>query len=249
MLLPTSVLSTVIGVAYPSSGEGNTNSIAPFSYTPNVRYQQVYEAFRFQPGTLRLDSIALRLDTPQGRPSSGTYTNVQIRMSTTSASESSLSPVFANNVGSDATVIFSGTLTWSSPHTSGEPQPWELVLTPTSPFIYDRARGNLLLDYQGDLSVNGLGPLDAWRVVGDGTASVFAVPDAAMGTVDTIGLTTLLSFTLIPEPSTYLLLFVGGGILWLIHNQSRERKDVAHTGIVGFRVPRGARNARNEYEV
>ena len=226
MLVPPSVWSAGIGVAYPSSGEGNTNSIAPFSYTSPVRYQQVYEMGRFVPqGMWRLDAIAFRLDTPAGYPSSGTYTNVTIRLSTTSVSESSLSPVFANNVGSDATAIFSGTLAWGSPHTSGEPQPWGLVLTPTAPFIYDPSRGNLLLDYQGDLAetlTTQFGPLDAWRLVGDGTASVFAAPNAASGTVDTIGLTTHFAFTLIPEPSTYLLLIAGMSVLWLIRSRSRN---------------------------
>lgn len=229
MLLPVSAWSAFLSVDYPSSGEGNTNSIAPFSYTSPVRYQQVYETGRFVPqGMWRLDRIYLRLDGPQGYSSSGTYTNVQIRISTTPASESSLSPVFASNVGADATVIFSGTLNWMAMHTTppfpGQPQNWDLVLNATAPFIYDPARGNLLLDYQGDLAIDGLGPLDAWRLTGDGTASVFAVPNSAMGTVDTIGLTTRFEFTLVPEPSTYLLLFIGGGVLWLIHSQSRKRK-------------------------
>lgn len=232
MFLPVSALSAFLSVDYPSSGEGNTNSIAPFSYTSPVRYQQVYQAARFVPqGMWRLDRIYFRLDTPAGYSSGGTYSNVHIRISTTSSSESSLSPVFANNIGSDSTVIFSGTLTLMSGHTQPEPQPWNLVLNATAPFIYDPSRGNLLLDYQGDLAIDGLGPLDAWRLVGDGTASVFAVPNAAMGTVDTIGLTTRFEFTLVPEPSAYLLLLlggVGGGTFVLIRGQSRKRKDACH---------------------
>ena len=226
-LLPLAVLSASMVVEYPSSGEGNTNSIAPFSYLSPVRYQQVYEGRGFQQGPWRLDTIALRLDGPAGYGSSGTYTNVQIAVSTTAASESSLSPVFAQNVGVDATIIFSGTLTWGAPHAGGSgPQAWNLVLNATAPFIYDPSRGNLLFDYQGDLSMGGLGPLDAWRLVGDGTASVFAAPNAATGTVDTIGLTTLLAFTLVPEPGTYFLVLLGAGMLSLVCVRARKRKGV-----------------------
>lgn len=230
---PAPLLFAVTGVDYPSSGEGNTNSVAPFSYTIGVRYQQVYESRRFsalQPGGEYLSHIFFRFDgPPAGHASSGTYTNVQISVSTTSNSESSLNPVFAQNVGSDAAVIFAGTLSWGGPYSPGaEPQPWELVLRVDTPFVYNPAQGNLLFDFQGALSMtgpSGFGPLDAWRLIGDGTASLFAAPNSSMGMVDTIGLTTRFQFTPVPEPAAFLLLFVGGGGLWLVGTGARKRKD------------------------
>ncbi|HMJ64745.1 MAG TPA: PEP-CTERM sorting domain-containing protein [Candidatus Binatia bacterium] len=235
-LVASQLKAATVGVEYPTSGEGNTNSIVPFSYIIDARYQQVYDAARFaipfQGNLGRLEYIAFRLDSPAGYSSLGTYTNVQISLSTTPASEGSLSPVFVQNVGLDATVIFSGTLTWGASHAPGPgPQNWDLILTPTAPFLYDPSRGNLLLDYRGTLSTtgpNGFGPLDAYRLAGDGTASVFAAPNSGMGTVDTTGLTTFFGFTLVPEPDTIVLFGIGAAVLWVIRGPMRKRKNACH---------------------
>ena len=56
----------------------------------------------------------------------------------------------------------------------------------------------------------------------DGTASVFAVPTSAVGSVSTVGLVTLFEFTLVPEPRAYVLLLFGAGALWLGRVRTRK---------------------------
>jgi hypothetical protein len=59
-----------------------------------------------------------------------------------------LSATFANNVGADDTVVFSGPLSLSSAFTgpSAGPKDFDIVITLQTPFLYDPSAGNLLLD-------------------------------------------------------------------------------------------------------
>lgn len=217
-------------VVIPSGGEGNTSSIEPFSYTTPIRYQQVYGGSRFigaggvppEGGMLR--AITFRLDTPSGRTSSGTYDNVQITVSTTSVGEGSLNPVFMQNVGADARLVFSGSMTLFSLYSRGsEPQAFDVRIALSTPFFYDPTKGNLLFDYSGRLSIpgpNGFGPLDAFDLNGDAMASVFAVDgSAASGEMTTRGLTTLFEFDLIPEPSAVALVAVSAAFVWVFYRR------------------------------
>lgn len=211
-----STFAYVVAVEYPTGGEGNTSTTQPFSFTAPVRYQQVYEANRFNAlpsGGGTLQSINFRLDTPLGRNSSGAYDSARITVSTTSASEGSLSPVFMQNMGVDARVVFAGSMTLVALYSRGsEPQSFDLRINLTTPFLYDPARGNLLFEYNGQLLTpgpNGFGPLDAFDLQGDGMASVFAVDGgAASGEMTTRGLTTLFIFDAVPEPSAFALLAI-----------------------------------------
>ena len=219
-------------IVVPSGGEGNTSSIEPFSYTTPIRYQQVYGGSRFigaggvppEGGMLR--AITFRLDSPGGRTSSGTYDDVRITVSTTLAGEGSLSPVFMENVGADAQMVFSGSMTLFSLYARGrEPQAFDVRIALSTPFFYDPTKGNLLFDYSGRLSIpgpNGFGPLDAFDLNGDTMASVFSVDGAApSGEMTTRGLTTLFEFDLIPEPSALALLAVSAVFVFVF---CRRRK-------------------------
>jgi hypothetical protein len=107
-----------------------------------------------------------------------------------------------------------------------------VILNFQSPFFYDPSDGNLLLEIKnyeptccpGVPGANA-GPLDAWNVMGDAVSRVYAKgdADAAVGIVDTIGLTTLFVFSPVPEPSTTALLVVAAGLLGWQGYRKRRR--------------------------
>jgi hypothetical protein len=68
-----------------------------------------------------------------------------------------LSTTFAENIGAGNTLVFSGTLNWATGNLPGpgNTRQFDVVFPFTTPFLYDPAAGNLLLDI---------------RLVGDGPA-------------------------------------------------------------------------------
>ena len=130
--------------------EGNSYTFVPFTLQreglPSVRYQQVYSGSDFlacAPEGGYINRILFRpdgnRDIGQGN-GSGLLRDVQINLSTTAKSADSLSPVFAQNVGTDDTVIHArGSLTWIATRTGGGDgkQPFvvgALEIVPVRPF-------------------------------------------------------------------------------------------------------------------
>ena len=116
---------------------------SPLSWTPE--FQQVYSSLALPPGSTTFTGIAFYCSG--GQPNSGTF---KISLSTTSAltSPNDTYPFvtglnasnLSTNVGSDNTVVYTGTL----PSLSNG----MLTITFTTPFTYNTANGNLLLDVQ-----------------------------------------------------------------------------------------------------
>jgi hypothetical protein len=223
-----SLLFGDVGINYPSGGEGNTNTFLPFgahatgTSTAN-RYQQVYDARGFTPGGVApggefLTYIAFRADTPQGQSYITRFTNLQVYVSTTARSEGSLSPVFAENVGSDNILAFSGAVGVDHGQVSPGPQNWDFVIRLNTPFYYDPAQGNLLLDIL--VTPSDSSRLDAYNLVGDGTARVVGDANNLSGTADTLGLVTRLQFVSVPEPKA-LALLLAAAVLVAVFRSSR----------------------------
>ena len=129
-----------------------TNSggeVSPLSWTPE--FQEVYSAFALPPGSTTFTGIAFYCEG--GNPNSGTF---KISLSTTSAKTSPnyTYPFYTGlnagnlsaNIGADNTVVYSGTLPALS---NGM-----LTITFTTPFTYNTANGNLLLDVQSTTATN-----------------------------------------------------------------------------------------------
>jgi hypothetical protein len=182
--------------------EGDSWDAWPFNITgffwDSMRYQQLYEASDF--GSLTdpelVTQIAFRPDGEIGGSFTSTLTDIQINLSTTSAS-AALSNVFANNVGPDEAVVYSGALSLSSNSTGpvGGPKEFDIVITLQTPFLYDPSAGNLLLDvrnFDGGATVpfdtvgNSLGSEAAPRAY---SSTVDGVLDPS-GNADTFGLIT-----------------------------------------------------------
>src|SRR5258706_12885140 len=102
LLILLAVPRTNAAVTVTSPAGGNSSTYDPFLAGPE-RYQQVYSASDFL-ATVPAGFITQMAFAPASTIFAGAHiTNVQVRFSTTLASPSSLSPVFANNVGPDQT--------------------------------------------------------------------------------------------------------------------------------------------------
>ena len=224
--------------------EGDGGLYSPFSYPGGYskRYQQVYDASQFSalnPTGGLITQILFRPDANFGSAFSSTLPSIRIDLSTTTASEGTLSTTFASNVGVDDIIVYGGPtgspLALSSSFTgpAGGPKAFDIVITLTTPFFYDPALGNLLLDVR-----NGFGGestmFDAVTPSGDGVARVYTasnfsnVNTPTADTSDTLGLVTAfttIAVPAVPEPSTFwgAMLSVGGAILFAFCHRKRSR--------------------------
>ena len=194
------------------TGDGTSASSTPFNQT-GVRFQQVYDASQFSSVVGWIREIDFRVDAGGAGMDflNATLSNVQISVSTTLRQPDSLSPIFADNVGLNNSIVRSGSLTISGRniHFPGGPNPFEIAVQFTTPFFYDPAQGNLLLDVRNYFGA-ATTPFDAVNTPGDPVSSLFALgADATTGTPSTIGLVTRFVIDPVPEPSTWALFLTG----------------------------------------
>ncbi len=133
-----------------ATNDGNSSNTTPDG-PGSVREMQIYDASQFGAlsGPSFLTQFAYRPDTIPG-PSGPRTATLRIFASTTSRSTTGLSPTFADNVGVDKVLVFDGTLTWTTANLPGpgNTRQFDVVFPLTTPFLYDPAAGNLLLDIQ-----------------------------------------------------------------------------------------------------
>lgn len=119
--------------------DSGTGNCFPFGCSYSGEYQQVYTAGQFSgPIIIKdLEFFNTQFNAGATAMNSGTWT---ISLSTTAADWNTLSGTFASNIGGNNTVVFSGNLS----------QPWAfgntLHIDLTTPFSYNPADGNLLMD-------------------------------------------------------------------------------------------------------
>ena len=96
-----------------------------------------------------LTKFALRPDTIPGESGPRSLT-LRIYASTTSRSAAVPSTTFAENIGTNNTLVFDGTvnLTTGNLPGPGNTRQFDYVFPFTTPFLYDPADGNLVLDLQ-----------------------------------------------------------------------------------------------------
>jgi uncharacterized protein (TIGR03382 family) len=192
------------------------------------RYQQVYTSANFGGFTASesISKIAFRAKQALFGTFIGnsvTVSNIIITMSTTSKNDvTTLDPTFANNTGSNAMVVYSGSLTLTTA-TAGTTA-FGYVINLQSGFVFNKGDGNLLLDFviPDNAIVSGNGTIgfsqfdtitDAFPS-GDGIGSATgASGSATIGSNSTTGLVTQFTSTAVPTPGAAALLALGGVVL------------------------------------
>ena len=193
---------------------GDTNNGFPFnlgSFTSSTqRYQQVYASNQFSAISVPtfISAISFRVATDgSGSAFSSTLPSIQINLSTTSATPSSLSSTYSDNIGGNDAQVYSGALTLSSTNT-GSPPNFDITITLQTPFLYDPVSGNLLMDVRNF----GGGSTTQFDAI-NSDPSVERVWNndvtSPTGSVDGLGLITQFTFTAVPEPTTWALIGVG----------------------------------------
>src|ERR1700678_357212 len=217
---------------FPGPATGNAPAPTPFNFygSSGSRVQQIYDS-SFFPGDELINGFSFRA-FPGAAPSlffgnSVDISDVVIRLSTTAtgANESGSLPsaTFADNLESDVTTVFSGALHLATAATGTGPQPFDYTVSFSQPFMYDPADGNLLLDVTIPSGATVSGPgfgfltFDTVNTIDDGIYSVVNISDggAASGTPSTAGAITAFSVSsaAVPEPSTWMMMVTGFGIL------------------------------------
>jgi hypothetical protein len=183
------------------------------------RYQQVYASSDFSraPGPNLITEISFStgaafLDV--------TLQNVEITFSTTQKQPDGLSSTFAQNVGSDATSVFSGPLHLFSRGLDT----YGLRIPLQQPFLYDSALGNLLLDVKNFQTIPPSALVPGMVAAGDpGDTSSLAVALDVNSATALLGSGALLTeFTMkeVPEPRPLSLLLLAVPVIAWRHRSS-----------------------------
>src|SRR5262249_37249225 len=156
---------------------------------------QLYDASQFAAlgGPVLITGAVLRPDASQVGSGSQTFADITIFLSTTSRSAATLSSTFADNLGPDNTMVFSGPLTISTADLPGPggTKPFDIMFPFTTPFVYDPRAGNLLSDSQiTDASSPGLVLDFVSNNPAAGAVAALGSATAATGTVQPIGAVT-----------------------------------------------------------
>jgi hypothetical protein len=174
-----------------------------------MRYQQMYDASQFASvanGGEYITQINFRAASIDGAFST-TLQNMHFNLTTTASM--SLNSTFAENVGSDDTTVFSGSWSFSSAGGSAGPSVFDIVLNLTTPFFYNPANGNLVLDIKNFGGGDSVYFDDAYNDGGVTRAYSGDVFDPSAENSDNEGLVTQFTFSPVPEPASLLLITIG----------------------------------------
>lgn len=216
--------------------EGNGGNAFPFgggAQFPTQRYQQIYAASQFATvaGPHFITQISFREDAVFGQVFAGVISNIQINLSASNAAPDGLSTTFANNIGSNDTIVHSGQLLLTSAFVgpAGGPKAFDIVIDLQTPFLYDPGAGNLLLDvrrFSDGIDLGGT--FDYENTTGDSISRVYTnntIPGGVTsptGVASSGGLVTEFTLTAaVPEPTTFCL--VGLGIIGMVGHGLRSR--------------------------
>lgn len=234
LLLPAvGVASTIVLPNANTNSPGNTNGGEPGSPVA-VIVQILADPDQFSTGPIDITGLSFRA-LPGTGPVDESFGESSISLSTSpnfanSTSGPLMSTTFADNIGADNTLVYSGTPSaLSDPGCSGPSVcPFGLALSFTTPFDYNPANGSLLIELVASGFV-GTGQTDAVEYSGPGgpIASVFEVGSttATTGTLNLGDSIIQLTYTT-PEPGSWTMTVAGAFLLFWV---GRRRQSRAHS--------------------
>lgn len=229
LLVPTAGVAFIVGTVGAAQAltlvapnaqtnvEGNSSAYVPFNDGAIAnRYQQVYAASEFNSLSepQLITGISFRPDADAGNPFTSNLPSIQINLSTTNSDPDGLSPMFTENIGANNTVVYNGSLPLTSADTGSAvgPKDFDININLQTPFLYNPAAGNLLLDIRKYLGGNLTTFFDAENTTGDSVSTVStsastadALNSLATGNVGSLGLVTQFTTTpavTAPPPTT-----------------------------------------------
>jgi hypothetical protein len=175
------------------------------------QFQQVYSASKFS-GPVTITGITFIY---RNGDASQTYV---FTLSTSANPVGSLSATFADNIGADAQQFYSGPLV--SPNASFE------AFFAGTPFYYDPADGDLLLDISHPLSLGGTDStyIGAYSPALQDVSRVYSAQATGPGYTEDQNVGLMTFFTIaggVPEPSAWAMLIAGFGLVGGLQRRQR----------------------------
>ena len=240
---PTYADNLIVGPTSAASSPGNAQGPAPIRYygSGGSHVQEVYSSAFFEGQGPQLISAVQFRPYPGASPSgffsdTVNVSDIQVRLSTTGMLDESgtpLSATFAGNLGADIQTVYSGALSLHTAATGTPVRDFDYTISFQTPFLYNPAQGNLLLDFviptTATVSGSGFGFLtfDTVNTLNDGIYSVVDINNGASltGFADTSGAITRFvstSVSAVPEPETYAMMLAGLGILGFVARRKKR---------------------------
>ena len=172
---------------------------------PNTRLQQVIGSDQFHSNPILINQIAFRAFPGTGAvnatiPSLNLYLSTSPNFPNTSGGKTLISTDFQSNVGPDNTLVYSGPVALNSPGcVFPSVCPFDIVISFTTPFLYDPSQGALLLDFQmaGFTAVSGaLDSVSFSNLTSSSTATVSGPSNSPNGTFDAEGYVVQIGYIL-----------------------------------------------------
>jgi uncharacterized protein (TIGR03437 family) len=209
-LWPLALLGTI-------SALGQTNLVVPNAETyfagnaagqlpgtpATIEYQQLLGAGQFHSSPITITQISFRAAAGKG-PLNGNVGSLTLTLSTspnypnTTGGTPLMSATYANNVGPDATVVFSGNnvAIKDAGCAAPGPCPFDITLVFQKPFVYNPTAGPLLMDLlETNLSGTGTYDSESFNAPGGSVASVEGPQGTATGTFMYQGLIVQVTYT------------------------------------------------------
>lgn len=189
----------------PNAFAAQEGTLAFHNITDQHRVMVVYDASQFAAfgGPILITQLAIRPNSAQTGPGSVIEHNLRTFLSTTPMSPATVSATFADNIGPDYTVVACSAApafaTAYQPGT-GSTLGFDITVPLETPFRYDPAAGNLLLEFQqGPPAPEGSMIFDF--VTGDPTVNgVAAVGSSTAESGQVVGIGFVLQFTVEAAP-------------------------------------------------
>ena len=141
-----------------ATNDGNGSDTSPSGST-SVRWLQIHDTSQFGAlsGPSFLTKFAYRPDRILGESGPRSWI-LRIYASTTTRTVDGISTTYAENLGTNNTLVFDGTvnLTTGNLPGPGNTRQFDYVFPFTTPFLYDPAAGNLVFDLQIEASGSGV---------------------------------------------------------------------------------------------